>query len=669
MIDQQARRGTTVKNFSILFFATAISFVVNAFVQAQQGKDEGDKPQVITAEFLPHEPGSVHLFDVLLTKPDNPLTTYIGQRSRAIYKSGGVVESKIIKQGVIKLVQTPPADDLWLNVADVPQLPSFHRENAGFLEVGNTVVGQKEIQWEPVLKLGAKNGETWKWKDRAYTLTFTIHNGLPAAKVEVLASKPDGSKATATIHFVRELGQIQRDASAFDKEGKLVTSGTAKRVMDSDFVLRAIRKGYLGLVITENQRARLVSELRHGLPYTLTDADAPALIKAIESSKTVLLQSFAIAALGNIGADVPAAMPLLQKKLDNKETASSAKDSIARISEIIEYRKHVAGKNGQSDPIVRVLLKDTSKHYMDFGFKKYTFGMSIQEVNDLTAIGIPGKLPWSASMICNRYRNERKGWLGNDLSGEAFFFIDGKLAGFTKKYRNDVQGLRLTVKDQFGTATPENRLDYTVHDRFSPTFKAKVSDEYYLYPKTVVGITFLSASRGKEPGTKGPEADDFLEMSVVDRQWCEYAFDQYLKTTRKNLAWLKDLTGQLDKIRGQSERDWPKSAGGRVVLVEKRGEPARPKGTVVVQCSHGRTNGLPEHFDSLVLRGIALLADEYFPSDSGKMVTILSRTQGYNNPTTPENMYVHKWQTKEGWEVGVTRSEVYVTIKPKRQLD
>jgi hypothetical protein len=213
-------------------------------VQAQVAGNTEDKKQKeepaegvreITADFLPHRPGTTRCWDSQLNLPNGTASVF---RAVSILKEGGAIErSTSLKVGGLRAGQSILKGDNveWLLEQPRPaNQPDYQRVNGRYVEMNKWFEGRKQVEWEPVLKIGAREGDTWKWNSytglrHEYTVkAFSTHEGK-AMVVVVATSGPVVKPMTQTVKYVRGVGKVE---SITFQEGKQTAVG--KLVEESD---------------------------------------------------------------------------------------------------------------------------------------------------------------------------------------------------------------------------------------------------------------------------------------------------------------------------------------------------------------------------------------------------------------------------------------------------
>jgi hypothetical protein len=183
----------------------------------------------LTADYLPHRPGRQLTYDVaeypVPGKKEGPV-----KRAVFLQQEGGRIEAVITHSGTLSGKGLFDGDDAgkWIEqkkktAARLPGPVYLQRISGGFVEVGQTTVKRgnqnQEIFWQPVLKLGARAGDSWKWAQGAVTHELTVEKfeergGRPCAVIkETVTNLADPSHPLEKRHvYVRGVGELeQRD--------------------------------------------------------------------------------------------------------------------------------------------------------------------------------------------------------------------------------------------------------------------------------------------------------------------------------------------------------------------------------------------------------------------------------------------------------------------------
>ena len=197
----------------------------------REGKErEADQSKAIseiTADFLPHTPGTTYYYDAQMISPDGKACVI---RRKVTQEADGIINSTMVRVGALGKGESIVKGDkvTWLMDINVPSLsPVHHRIKGDYIEIGNTTEGVAGIQWEPVLKIGAKDGDTWKCENADRTAQYKVefgatHAGRPAVVIHITMTEP--LTMTQTRTYVKGIGQIEQISVWSVKNGKKETA-------------------------------------------------------------------------------------------------------------------------------------------------------------------------------------------------------------------------------------------------------------------------------------------------------------------------------------------------------------------------------------------------------------------------------------------------------------
>jgi hypothetical protein len=181
----------------------------------------------LTADFLPHKVGRIMTYDLAVF----PM---IGKRSPVVVRqkwferAKGQIETMTTHKGYLsgRSMLDAPDPGAWFKEARTKpaRLPGpvyEHRTSAGFIEVGRRMTntkGKVVTVWAPVLKLGARTGESWTWAHEHDEYTWTVvgfgqRRGQPCVTVleKVTSNVNDQQMLREVKHvYVKDLGQVER---------------------------------------------------------------------------------------------------------------------------------------------------------------------------------------------------------------------------------------------------------------------------------------------------------------------------------------------------------------------------------------------------------------------------------------------------------------------------
>lgn len=181
------------------------------------------KPSV-SADFFPMNAREL-FYDVFVYAPAQNGWGYTRQKFQ--YKDDGQIDVSTVQQGATLTPQTtsiPPA-----RTVNVKSLPQKVQQKNNMIEMG-TLAGprDKEFSFEPLLKLGAKQGETWKFRlpngdDKVYEVVGFGKWGENKDSVTVRVENPYKGATTAMANvvvnhvFVKGIGEVERSVNIIVK--------------------------------------------------------------------------------------------------------------------------------------------------------------------------------------------------------------------------------------------------------------------------------------------------------------------------------------------------------------------------------------------------------------------------------------------------------------------
>lgn len=185
----------------------------------------------VTADYYPFTKGSSRFVDVELMLGNGTSSV---MRSKIAHLEDGRIESTIVKVGLKK---AGDGEVQWLRETNQKSKdPRFFRERDGFIEIGTRLEGMKELSWEPILKIGAKDGDTWESKNVVSTSEYRVktdvrHKGRPAIQITKVTRFPSLEiETTAQIIYVEGVGQVESSTRSVGKDGKELPSGATRLV-------------------------------------------------------------------------------------------------------------------------------------------------------------------------------------------------------------------------------------------------------------------------------------------------------------------------------------------------------------------------------------------------------------------------------------------------------
>jgi hypothetical protein len=218
----------------------------NCEVDPSQLRWEGP---TLTADFFPHKEGTIQVYDQAVYPPAAKIAGAVRQ---IWYQRGNGITETVTTH---TLKGAPPSGSLftmakeqnWLkqpfakkSKLNLPGTRYVQRMTVGFLEVGQRLPAPGRgivMVFEPVLKLEAKPGDTWKWNlqndEHTYTLVgFEKHGNRRSAIVqEVIVNTVTQVNSREIRHvYVEGIGEIER------REWLVITSKDKKLVAEKKMI-------------------------------------------------------------------------------------------------------------------------------------------------------------------------------------------------------------------------------------------------------------------------------------------------------------------------------------------------------------------------------------------------------------------------------------------------
>jgi hypothetical protein len=205
----------------------------------------------LTADYLPHTPGRALVYDVAVF----PL---IGgkQIARQVWEERNEGSTSVV---ITHLGQFPGKSLLgenetgkWINrrttkTGRIPSLGHQYRLAAAHVQIGQRPQSGKpgaQMTWEPVLKIGARPGETWKWmndnEEHTYTLVrFDSYRGRSAAIVQdvIITNLDEQHPREIRRMYAQGIGEVERQETLTitAKEKKVIAERKLVQFEDPPF--------------------------------------------------------------------------------------------------------------------------------------------------------------------------------------------------------------------------------------------------------------------------------------------------------------------------------------------------------------------------------------------------------------------------------------------------
>jgi hypothetical protein len=182
----------------------------------------------VTADYLPHRPGQQLTYD-LAEYPVTGKKDASVKRAVVVQQEGGKSETYFTHLGTLsaKGLFDDDAAGKWIGhkkttAVRLPGPTFLQRISGGFVELGQTMVkkdGTRDTVWEPVLKVGARAGESWRWSEGQVAHVFLVEKfdqrrGRPSVVIrETVTTIGDAARSWERQRtYVRGVGEVeQRD--------------------------------------------------------------------------------------------------------------------------------------------------------------------------------------------------------------------------------------------------------------------------------------------------------------------------------------------------------------------------------------------------------------------------------------------------------------------------
>ena len=201
----------------------------------------------LTADFLPHKPGTSRTYDVAMFVPGSP-----GKVVRQVWlqKEDGVTQTKTTHVGTLKggSLFDPVGKNTVAKWEPLPRPipgPVFHqRVSPEFVEIGEEVAMRQgtETVWQPRLKLGARAGDSWNRSHQGTEHRFTLvgfeqHDGLSAAVITETITPADSTPPLEVRRvYVQGVGEVER------REWRRMSERERRLLSESKLVVQAAPK-------------------------------------------------------------------------------------------------------------------------------------------------------------------------------------------------------------------------------------------------------------------------------------------------------------------------------------------------------------------------------------------------------------------------------------------
>jgi hypothetical protein len=210
-------------------FTRAVGASVLRLDSCQSANSPGTRDlRRVTADYLPHRPGQQLTYDLAEYAVTGKKEASV-KRAVVVQLEGGKSETYFTHLGTLsaKGLFDDDAAGKWIahkktTAVRLPGPTFLQRISGGFVELGQTMVkkdGTKDTVWEPILKVGARAGESWRWSEGQVAHLFLVEKfdqrkGRPSVVIrESLTTIGDPARTWERQHiYVRGVGEVeQRD--------------------------------------------------------------------------------------------------------------------------------------------------------------------------------------------------------------------------------------------------------------------------------------------------------------------------------------------------------------------------------------------------------------------------------------------------------------------------
>jgi hypothetical protein len=188
------------------------------------------KVHKLTAEYLPHNKGRMLTYDMayFTPLPKGKVGKPTVMRQVWVEGDGGKTETQTTHSQMgmsVKSILEPPLSKEWVNKGSVNKtryrgVTYMRSLTDTFVEVAQQSSPDKPAAPDakmPVLKLGAKAGDSWEWKGKSTKHTFTLEGfedfkGKPCAVIkETIRKDVNDLETTEIVHkYALDIGEIER---------------------------------------------------------------------------------------------------------------------------------------------------------------------------------------------------------------------------------------------------------------------------------------------------------------------------------------------------------------------------------------------------------------------------------------------------------------------------
>jgi hypothetical protein len=227
--------------------ATSVHLDNCEYYDPQRSKD----PHRLTADFLPHTPDRVLTYDIVVFPALSSASATIVRQAYLQREVGATdtVSTHSAKYSGKGLFE-PGEDPKWVLNKKTQKFrlagPVYKQRNfAGFVEQGENVAtksGDMEVVWQPVLKLNARLGDTWKWSHANANHLYSVEKFAndPKDRISVVIKETvtfdlDRDHPIEIRHvYVRNVGETERSETQHITAKEKRTLAEKKLIEDAD---------------------------------------------------------------------------------------------------------------------------------------------------------------------------------------------------------------------------------------------------------------------------------------------------------------------------------------------------------------------------------------------------------------------------------------------------
>lgn len=186
----------------------------------------------VSADFFPYKPGTT-LNYVQVNYVNDGMGVALAQRYE--FKDNGVIDMTSTRAGIVqgnKYLAGGNVDwkmsmglqkKLGVRLGKAPQ-NIYYRVEGPHGEIGQQLLNTKDVFWDPVIKFGAKKGDTWEWKlpngtTKKYTVErFEKKDGKDAVVIKAQMPVQQDTEMVTYFTFAKKVGEVERVSTLHQKD-------------------------------------------------------------------------------------------------------------------------------------------------------------------------------------------------------------------------------------------------------------------------------------------------------------------------------------------------------------------------------------------------------------------------------------------------------------------